>query len=168
MKSFSVLLLACVILVSGCGYKLGEVRPTAMRSVRTLSVPNFKNDTFESRVEVLFADTLVKRLQQDATYRLVNSNEADAIMNCTINSIESTSLRSLVSNVLATREFGLNVSAKYEVIDQSSGAILMQGSVSGKSSFFSGNDLQTSKQQALSNAALDLADKLTAQVTEGW
>ena len=168
MKLISALLLACVFLVSGCGYKLGEVRPTAMRSVRTLSVPNFKNDTFESRVEVLFADTLVKRLQQDATYRLVNSNEADAIMNCTINSIESTSLRSLVSNVLATREFGLNVSAKYEVIDQSSGAILMQGSVSGKSSFFSGNDLQTSKQQALSNAALDLADKLTAQVTEGW
>jgi len=168
MKCFFVHLLACVFLVSGCGYKLGEVRPTAMRSVRTLSVPNFKNDTFESRVEVLFADTLVKRLQQDGTYRLVNSNESDAIMNCTINSIESTSLRSLVSNVLATREFGLIVSAKYEVIDQSSGAILMQGSVSGKSSFFSGNDLQTSKQQALSNAALDLADKLTAQVTEGW
>jgi len=60
------------------------------------------------------------------------------------------------------------VNAKYEVVDQSSGAVLMQGSTSGKSSFFSGNDLQTSKQQALSNAALDLADKLTAQVTEGW
>jgi len=168
MKFSFVLLLVCVFLVSGCAYKLGEVRPTAMRSVRTLSVPNFKNDTFESRVEVLFADAAVKRLQQDATYRLVNSNEADAILSCTITSIESASLRSLVSDVLATREFGLNVSAKYEVIDQSSGAILMQGSVSGKSSFFSGNDLQTSKQQALSNAALDLADKLTAQVTEGW
>ena len=168
MKSFTVLLLACVILVSGCGYKLGEVRPTAMRSVRTLSVPNFKNDTFESRVEVLFADAAVKRLQQDATYRLVNSNEADAILSCTITSIQSASLRSLVSDVLATREFGLIVNAKYEVVDQSSGVILMQGSASGKSSFFSGNDLQTSKQQALSNAALDLADKLTAQVTEGW
>jgi outer membrane lipopolysaccharide assembly protein LptE/RlpB len=168
MKSFSVLLLAYVFLVSGCGYKLGEVRPTAMRSVRTLSVPNFKNDTFESRVEVLFADAVVKRLQQDATYRLVNSNEADAILSCTITSIESTSLRSVVSDVLATREFGLIVNARYEVVDQSSGAILMQGSASGKSSFFSGNDLQTSKQQALSNAALDLADKLTAQVTEGW
>ena len=168
MKSFSVLLLACVFLVSGCGYKLGEVRPTAMRSVRTLSVPNFKNDTFESRVEVLFADAFVKRLQQDATYRLVNSNEADAILSCTISSIESTSLRSVVSDVLATREFGLIVNAKYEVVDQSSGTVLMQGSASGKSSFFSGNDLQTSKQQALSNAALDLADKLTAQVTEGW
>ena len=168
MKSFFVLLLVCVFLVSGCGYKLGEVRPTAMRSVRTLSVPNFKNDTFESRVEVLFADAFVKRLQQDATYRLVNSNEADAILSCTITSIESASLRSLVSDVLATREFGLIVNAKYEVVDQSSGTVLMQGSASGKSSFFSGNDLQTLKQQALSNAALDLADKLTAQVTEGW
>ena len=168
MKLISALLLACVFLVSGCGYKLGEVRPTAMRSVRTLSVPNFKNDTFESRVEVLFADTLVKRLQQDATYRLVNSNEADAILSCTITSIQSSSLRSVVSDVLATREFGLIVNANYEVVDQSSGTVLMQGSASGKSSFFSGNDLQTSKQQALSNAALDLADKLTAQVTEGW
>jgi outer membrane lipopolysaccharide assembly protein LptE/RlpB len=168
MKSFPALFLVLVFLVSGCGYKLGEIRPTPMRSVRTLSVPNFKNETFESRVEVLFGDTVVKRLQQDGTYQLVNSSQADAILSCTITSIRTNSLRSVVNNVLATSEFGLIVEAKYEVTHQGSGAILMQGSVYGKSSFFSGNDLQTSKQQALSNAALDLADRLTAQVAEGW
>jgi outer membrane lipopolysaccharide assembly protein LptE/RlpB len=168
MKPFPSLLLVLVFLVSGCGYKLGEIRPTPMRSVRTLSVPNFKNETFESRVEVLFGDTLVKRLQQDGSYQLVNSGQADAILSCTITSIRTNSLRSVINNVLATSEFGLIVDAKYEVTHQASGAILMQGTMSGKSSFFSGNDLQTSKQQALSNAALDLADKLTAQVAEGW
>ena len=54
MKPIQALLLSLVLLVSGCGYKLGEIRPTPMRSVRTLSVPNFKNETFESRIEVLF------------------------------------------------------------------------------------------------------------------
>ncbi|NBS53022.1 MAG: hypothetical protein EBS96_10520 [Spartobacteria bacterium] len=184
MKPIQALLLSLVLLVSGCGYKLGEIRPTPMRSVRTLSVPNFKNETFESRIEVLFGDTLVKRLQQDGTYQLVNSGQADAILDgtyqlvnsgqadailsCTITNIRTNSMRSVINNVLATSEFGLIVEAKYEVTHQVSGAILMQGTITGKSSFFSGNDLQTSKQQALSNAALDLADKLTAQVAEGW
>ncbi len=168
MKPITALLIAFVFLVSGCGYKLGEIRPTPMRSVRTLSVPSFKNETYESRIEVLLADTVVKRLQQDGTYQLVDSAQADAILNCTITSIRTNSLRSVVNNVLATSEFGLIVEVRYEVTHQGSGAILMQGSLEGRSSFFSGNDLQTSKQQALSNAALDLADKLTAQVAEGW
>jgi outer membrane lipopolysaccharide assembly protein LptE/RlpB len=168
MKPIQALLLSLVLLVSGCGYKLGEIRPTPMRSVRTLSVPNFKNETFESRIEVLFGDTLVKRLQQDGTYQLVNSGQADAILSCTITNIRTNSLRSVINNVLATSEFGLIVDVSYEVTHQGTGAILMQGKVIGKSSFFSGNDLQTSKQQALSNAASDLADKLTAQVAEGW
>lgn len=168
MKPIQALLLSLVLLVSGCGYKLGEIRPTPMRSVRTLSVPNFKNETFESRIEVLFGDTLVKRLQQDGTYQLVNSGQADAILSCTITNIRTNSLRSVINNVLATSEFGLIVEVSYEVTHQGSGAILMQGKVIGNSSFFSGNDLQTSKQQALSNAASDLADKLTAQVAEGW
>ncbi|MCX6975124.1 MAG: LptE family protein, partial [Verrucomicrobia bacterium] len=115
MKSFPALLIALVFLVSGCGYKLGEIRPTPMRSVRTLSVPNFKNDTFESRVEVLFGDTVVKRLQQDGTYQLVNSSQADAILSCTITSIRTNSLRSVINNVLATSEFGLIVEVRYEV-----------------------------------------------------
>ena len=68
MKSPAVLVLAVSLLLAGCGYKLGEIRPTPMRSVRTLAVPTFKNKTFMPRVEILFADTLVKRLQQDGTY----------------------------------------------------------------------------------------------------
>ena len=74
------LVLAVAVLLSGCGYKLGEIRPTPMRSVRTLAVPTFKNKTYEPRLEVLFADTLVKRMQQDGTYELVGDDKADAIL----------------------------------------------------------------------------------------
>ena len=168
MKTPLVALLVVVLALTGCGYKLGEIRPTPMRSVRDLSVPTFKNNTYESRIEVMFADTLVKRLQQDGSYHIVNSGQADAILNCTITKIDRNALRSVQNNVLATSEFGLTVHVRYDVIDQSTGATLMSGTAIGKTSFFSGNDLQTIERQAMSNAAADLANNLAAQITEGW
>jgi outer membrane lipopolysaccharide assembly protein LptE/RlpB len=168
MKYSVVATLAAILILSGCGYKLGEIRPTPMRSVRSLSVPTFKNNSYESRIEVMFADTLVKRLQQDGSYSIVNSDQADAILNCTITSIDRGALRSVQNNVLATSEFGLTVRVLYTIIDQNTGATLMSGRVEGRASFFSGNDLQTVERQALSNAAADLANNIAAQVTEGW
>jgi outer membrane lipopolysaccharide assembly protein LptE/RlpB len=168
MKTRAALLLSALLVLSGCGYKLGEIRPTPMRSVRTLAVPTFKNNTFESRIEILFADTLVKQLQQDGTYQIVNTAQADAIVNCTIEKIDRGSLRSVQSNVLATSEFSLIVTARYEVVDQRTGIIFMQGTIQGRTSFFSGNDLQSLERQALSNAAADLALNLTTRLTEGW
>ncbi len=166
MRTVSLLLVA--ILLSGCGYKLGEIRPTPMRSVRTLAVPTFKNNTYEPRIEVLMADTVIKQLQQDGTYTIVSEDTADAILYCTVTKIERRSLRSVQNNVLATSEFGLTVTVSYEVIDRVSGAILMKSIVQGDTSFFSNNDLQTTERQAIPLAAQRLAVDLSAALTEGW
>jgi outer membrane lipopolysaccharide assembly protein LptE/RlpB len=168
MKFTAALVLAVSVLISGCGYKLGEIRPTPMRSVRTLAIPTFKNRTFKPRLEVLFADTVVKRFQQDGTYELVADDKADAILYCTIDKIETRALRSVQNNVLATSEYGLRVFVQYEVQDRVTGAILMQGTAVANTSFFSGNDIQTIERQALSNAASDLANILMSAVSEGW
>lgn len=168
MKMQAAALLAAVLLVSGCGYKLGEIRPTPMRSVRTLAVPTFKNKTYEIRVDVLFADTLIKRLQQDGTYRIESEDRADAVLYCTVTKIERRAIRSVQNNVLATSEFGLRIFVDYEVQDRVTGAILMRGQLQGNTTFFSGNDLQTIERQALSNAAADLANSIAVEVTEGW
>jgi outer membrane lipopolysaccharide assembly protein LptE/RlpB len=168
MKTRLAFLLTIAITLAGCGYHLGEIRPTTMRSVRTLAVPTFKNNTFESRIEVLFADTVVKKLQQDGTYRIVDTNQADAVVYCVIEKIDRGALRSVQNNVLATSEFRLTVLARYEVVDIGTGRVLMEGQVTGNTSFFSGNDLQTLERQGLSNAASDLAENLTTRLTEGW
>jgi outer membrane lipopolysaccharide assembly protein LptE/RlpB len=168
MKTPLAALLAAALMLTGCGYTLGEIRPTPMRSVRSLAVPNFKNNTFESRIEVLLADTLVKKLQQDGTYRVVNTKQADAVLYCTIEEIDRGALRSVQNDVRATSEFSLIVTARFEVVDQGTGCVLMQGKAIGRSSFFSGNDLQTLERQGLSNAAVDLAENLTTRLSEGW
>ena len=59
-----------------------------MRSVRNLAVPTFKNRTYEPRVEVLLADTLIKTLQEDGTYTIVSEDNAEAIMYCTLTKVE--------------------------------------------------------------------------------
>jgi outer membrane lipopolysaccharide assembly protein LptE/RlpB len=159
--------IACALL-GGCGYKLGEIRPTPMRSVRNLAVPTFKNKTYEPRVEVLLADTLIKTLQEDGTYTIMSEDNAEAILNCTLTKIERSSLRSVQNNVLATAEFGLRLDIAYQVSDRVTGSILKKGKVRGESSFFSNSDLQTTERQAIPVAARDAAIKLTTEVAEGW
>jgi len=168
MKISAALALAASLLLSGCGYHVGEIRPTPMRSVRTLAVPTFKNRTYEVRIESLFADTLIKRLQSDGTYEIVPVDRADAIVSCTIISIERRSLRSVQNNVLATSEFGLRLRVKYEVQSRVTGAMLMVGDIRGEATFFSGNDLQTIERQAMSDAAANVAGKIAVAITEGW
>ncbi|HEY5780144.1 MAG TPA: LPS assembly lipoprotein LptE [Terrimicrobiaceae bacterium] len=160
-------MVACA-LICGCGYKLGEIRPTPMRSVRTLAVPTFKNKTYEPRVEVLLADTLIKTLQEDGTYTIVSDDTADAIMHCTLNRVERRSIRSVQNNVLATAEFGLRLDIAYEVTDRLTGSILKKGRVTGISTFFSNSDLQTTERQAIPIAARNAAVELTVEVAEGW
>ncbi|PTX93523.1 hypothetical protein DB345_18135 [Spartobacteria bacterium LR76] len=166
MRTVSLLLVA--ILLSGCGYKLGEIRPTPMRSVRTLAIPTFKNNTYEPRIEVLMADTVIKQFQQDGTYTIVSDDTADAILYGTVTKIERRSLRSVQNNVLATSEFGLTVTVSYQVVDRVTGAILMKSVVQGETSFFSSNDLQTTERQAIPLAAQRLAVDLSAALSEGW
>jgi outer membrane lipopolysaccharide assembly protein LptE/RlpB len=159
--------IACAFF-GGCGYKLGEIRPTPMRSVRTLAVPTFKNRTYEPRVEVLLADTLIKTLQEDGTYTIVSDDTADAILNCTLTKIQRQSVRSVQNNVLATAEFGLSLTIAYQVSDRVTGSILKKGRVIGVTTFFSNSDIQTTERQAIPVAAKDAAIVLTTAVAEGW
>ena len=167
MIRFIAAVIACAFL-GGCGYKLGEIRPTPMRSVRTLGVPTFKNKTYEPLVEVLLADTLIKTLQEDGTYTIVSEDTADAVLSCTLTKIERRSIRSVQNNVLATAEFGLRLDIAYEVSDRVTSSILKKGRVRGDTSFFSSSDLQTTERQAIPVAAKDAAIKLTTEVAEGW
>lgn len=168
---FSIpLLMAGTLLLSaaGCGYHLGEIRPTPMRSVQTVAVPTFKNNTYRPRMEVMMADTFIRSLQRDGTYAVTNSNRADAIIYCTLADVKRYPVRSAISDVLQTTEYQLNILVNYEVQDRVSGAILTQGQVTGITTFFPTGDLVTDERQALSVAAERASANLTRVLTEGW
>jgi len=171
MKKF--LFLLPIMLVSGCGYHLGEIKPTPMRRVTTIAVPAFKNETLLPRLEAQTADAVAKQFQQDGTYRIESIDQADAIVEGTIVSVERLPMRVFSNNVLQTSEFQLTVKVKYRVIDRITGAVLMQGDAVGVTPFFTesdrvNSDLVTNQNMNYPIAAQRMAERLVSKVAEGW
>lgn len=170
---FSLLILALIFPLSGCGYHLGEIKPTPMRRVTTLAVRTFKNDTTIPRLEAQTADAVVKQFQQDGTYRIDSADVADAIVEGTISKVERQPMRVFANNVLQTSEFELTLVVNFRVVDRVTGAILMEGKAVGSTPFFTGSDrvnsdLVTDQNMNYPIAATRMAENLVGKVSEGW
>ncbi|MFZ9932019.1 MAG: LPS assembly lipoprotein LptE [Chthoniobacterales bacterium] len=161
-------LAVAAFLLGGCAYQLGDARPSMMRGITTLSVPVSKNKTLEPNVEGLLADTIVKQLQSDGTYKVSYTDRADAIVYTTLERVERRRARSVRGNVLATSEYILTTAVNFEVVDRATGKQLQQGTVNGRTSFFVTADLQTDEIQALPLAFSDAAVQLTSRLSEGF
>lgn len=172
---FSFLLPLVALIFSGCaGYTLGPIKPKPMRNVQTIAVPSFKNETLEPRMEVLLANSVIKQIQQDGTYRIARENEADAILEGNLVEIERRPARSVIGNVVRTREYTLVLRVRYRVYERTTGRELDARTVNGQTSFFvSGSnniaaDVRGDERQAMPLAAEDLSVRLVSQIAEGW
>jgi outer membrane lipopolysaccharide assembly protein LptE/RlpB len=170
MRIPAALSAAClaVIFVSGCGYHLGPAKPAVLQNVTKLAIPTFKNKTFEPNIEVLMADATIKQFQQDGTYEIVPDDRADAILYCTLDNVERSQARAVLSNVLATREFKLKLVVQYELVDRVTGASILAGTINADTSFYTNNDLQIDEQQAIITAIHKAAVDITGEITEGF
>ncbi len=167
------LLLPIILPLGGCGYHVGEIKPTPMRRVSTIAVNTFKNETLLPRVEVQTADAVVKQFQQDGTYRIESADRADAVIQGTITSVTRQPMRVFANNVLQTSEFQLVLVVNYRVIDRVTGAVLQQGSATGTTPFFTesdrvNSDLVTNQNMNYPIAAQRMAESLVSKVAEGW
>ncbi len=168
-----LLMIPILLALGGCGYHLGEIKPTPMRRVTTIAVNTFTNKTLLPRVEAQTADAVVKQFQQDGTYRIESSDRADAIVEGSIESVQRQPMRVFASNVLQTSEFELTLIVKYRVIDRITGAVLMEGRAVGVTPFFTetdrvNSDLVTNQNMNYPIAAQRMAEKLVSKVAEGW
>jgi outer membrane lipopolysaccharide assembly protein LptE/RlpB len=159
--------------LAGCGYHVGEIRPTPMRRVSTIAVNTFKNNTVTPRLEAQTADAVVKQFQQDGTYTIESADRADAILEGTIESIQRQPMRIFANNVLQTSEFELTLTVSYRIVDRLTGSVLQHGKAVGTTPFFTesdrvNSDIVTSQNINYPIAAQRMAEKLVGKVTEGW
>lgn len=159
--------------LTGCGYHLGEIKPTPMRRINTIAVNTFHNDTLIPRLEVQTADAVVKQFQQDGTYHIESNDRADAIIEGTIEQVERRPMRVFANNVLQTSEFELLLVVRYRVIDRVTGAVLQEGKAQGTTPFFSesdiiNSDLVNNQRMNYPIAAQHMAENLVSKVAEGW
>ena len=171
IASFTLIL---ILALGGCGYHLGEIKPTPMRGVNTLAVRTFKNETLIPRLEAQTADAVVKQFQSDGTYRIESADRADALVDGVILSVDRQPMRVFSSSVLQTSAFNLVVKVSYRVIDRVTGAVLQQGQVTGETPFFVAadtsvnSDMVTTQNMNYPIAAKRMAENLVSRVAEGW
>ena len=167
MKNLIAAALACLSL-TGCGYRIGSIKPYYLHDVRTIAIPTFANKTLIPRIEVLVTDTVIKQFQQDGTFKIGNSDRAGATLKGEIIRISRSPARSVRGNVLATSEFNLSMRVKYKLVGPDGRPLGPAGEVVGTTSFFVGTDVTTDERQALPLATEELATRLVTQLSEGW
>ncbi len=166
-------LLGVTLFLAGCGYTLGEIKPTTMRRVNSISVGTLKNDTLIPRLESQTADAIAKQFQQDGTYRLETPDRADANLMGTIVSVKRQPMRVYASNVMQTSEFDLILTIEFVVKDRLTGVILLRGRAEGHVPFFINSDninsdLVTDQNINYPIAAQRAAELIVSRVSEGW
>lgn len=151
---------------SGCGYHLGPSNGQIAGS-QSLKVEPFQNKTIEPRLTAAVTQSLRKTLQQDGTYRLNTRDDADVVVSGTI--IEY--LRSGVSfkpeDVITPRDYYVTMKARVRAVERSSGRVLLDREVSGRTTVRVGEDLVSAERQALPLLADDLAWHATSLLVDG-
>ena len=155
--------------MSSCiGYKLGNNKPTNLQRISSVSVPIFKNETLEPRLQTQVTNATVKALQQAGTYRISKPELSDATLFATIKNISRKQLRSTRENVLKTKEIEIIIDVIFSVEENRTGKILDKGTIKGNSTSYLDSNFQLTKRQAIQLAANDLAKKISARISEGF
>jgi len=128
----------------------------------------FKNATLIPRVEAMVSSSVIKRFQQDGTFRIADESQADAVLKGDVVGVGRTPARSLRENVLATTEFNLVLRVRYTLTGKDGRTLAGPAEATGTTSFFVGEDVVADERQALPLAAEELAGRLVSQLSEGW
>ena len=70
----------CLMLASCAGYQLGGQKPASLTGVETIAVPMFANATQHPRASALATSAVAEAMIRDGTYRIVEADRADAIL----------------------------------------------------------------------------------------
>ena len=152
---------------AGCaGYRLGPTSGLAPGS-KSVQVNFFRNDTPEPRLVEAVASSLRKNLQQEGTFRLSTRGDSDIVVSGIITRFLRSELSFQPTDVITVRDYTLYLTAKITSTERSSGRVLLEREVSGRTTIRVGNDLASAERQAVPLLADDLARNATSLLVDG-
>lgn len=161
------LLLCALALGLGCkGYRLGPATDFAAGS-RSVQVKFFKNSTLEPRLITAVSHALRKELQQDGTYALNTSDDADVIITGEILQYSRSAIGFIPNDVITAQDYNVTMVAHVIATEAHSGKVLMDRNVSGRATLRIGPDLASAERQVLPVLATDLARNATSYLVDG-
>jgi len=153
--------------LSGCaGYSLGPTNGLVARS-QSIQVNYFQNDTLEPGLIQPLNAALRKNLQQEGTYRLATHHDGDIIVNGVISSYERNALSFQPTDILTVRDYRVNLIAHVKATERSTGRVLLDREVKGRTTLRLGPDVASADRQAIPLLADDLARNITSLLVDG-
>jgi hypothetical protein len=159
----------CLLLTGCAGYHLGPIQPHFMEGIHTIAVPTFRNATLIPHIEVQVADTVIRQIQEDGTYKVASSDStADAVLEGEITQVVRRPSRTVIGDVQATEEFEMSLVLHYKIIRKATGETVDEKNATGTTTFFVSGDVNQDEIQAIPLAAQDAAVRMIAEFSEGW
>jgi hypothetical protein len=152
---------------AGCaGYRLGPTNPE-LTAGRRIQVNLFENRTLEPNLPEALNHALRKQLQQDGSFRLATRANGDVVVRGVILEFNRLPLAFQPTDVVTVTDFELRLRTRLTAMERSTGRLLIDREVSGRTSVRVGSDLPSAERQALPLVAADWARSATSILTEG-
>jgi hypothetical protein len=152
---------------TGCGgYRLGPTNPE-LTAGRRIQVNLFENRTLEPTLPEALNLALRKQLQQDGSYRLATRADGDVVVRGVIMSFDRAPLAFQPTDVVTVTDFEVRLVVQLTALDRTTGRLLIEREVTGRTSVRVGTDLPSAERQALPLLAADWARNATSLLTEG-
>ena len=164
----TAMLLALVLLtLPGCvGYRLGSTLPP---DVKAIYVRLFINKCNEPLLEIDTTNATIAEFQKDGTLRIVPKDEADVLLETTLNAMTLTPLRyDQTTDKAKPNEYRLTLQVSFVLKRAKTQEIMNEASVIGESTFVFIGNLNSSKRAAIPAASQDLAKRIVEKVVETW
>lgn len=169
MRPILLLALPALFLTSCAGYRLGGVKPASLAAVNTISVPMFENLTQHPRAEAIATSAVAAALSHDGTYKLASADNADAILEGKLKSIEYTSIRGSRLDSLLPEELHNKVTISWTLKDaRDPTKVLASGEAEGASQLFVDSNLQTARNNALPDALERAGETVVSTLANGY
>ncbi|WP_411825815.1 LPS assembly lipoprotein LptE [Luteolibacter sp. AS25] len=165
----TLICLISLVFVSCAGYQLGGAKPPSLSGVKTITVPMFRNGTLHPRAEAIATSAVAGAFVTDGTYRIAGEENADAVLEGKVATIEYSNLRSSRLDSSLAEELVNTVKIDWELLDANDRTkVLASGSSEGSSSFYVDSNLQTARQNALPDAFERAGQKLVSKLALGY
>jgi len=162
---------ACAITLSGCatdptqGYAFGS---TFDKSIQSVAIPIFKNETTSRSLEVLLTDALIKEVQRRTPWHIAPTDRADTTLVGVITNTELSALSDDPQTGLV-QEQAVRITIRFEWRDNRSGEIIVAKDAYSASAVFSpsrnvGDRLELGQRSAIE----ELAGDVVSEMRSGW
>jgi len=168
MRFFHSLLTGCLALAVGscAGYKVGPSNGQTAGE-KTVQVAPFTNQTPEPRLGDAVTAALRKEIQRDGTYRLATHDAGDIVLKGVLTRYYRQAVSFVPSDVTTVRDYRLLLTAQVTARERSTGRMLMDQPVTGRTLIRVESDLTSAERQAMPLLGQELARQVAALLADG-